>query len=260
MRRCCQSIALGSASAGSESTRNALVRENLAHGVGLLVASRGAELTVIHDAPKDEGTFTEATGAFDIPSIHTTYKGNLNVSGGGILKIIYKPPSSTGNPGEHGHRSRTIDLGWETRSARSPLKQGLGTRLPRRVRSSRSTRSNHFYDSATHMVACGVLYLAFLPVHLELQRGAHNKLRRLDRAAQFSAANVFVGRRVDDEIVLLVLLLFAGGAHGLQIFKRRCCGRAGGQSGPGKQCGKHTQTSCFVENHRFSFCAQLPIF
>ena len=179
MRRCCLSIALGSASAGSESTRNALARENLANGVGLLVASPGAELTVIHDAPKDEGTFTEATGTFGIPSIHRTYKGNLKVSGGGILKMVHEIPSSTGNPGDMGHRSRTIDLGWETRSARSPLKQGLGTRLLRRVGSSWSTRSNHFYDTATHVVAGGVLYLAFLPVHLELQRGAHNELRRL---------------------------------------------------------------------------------
>ncbi len=177
MRRCCLSIALGSASAGSESTRNALARENLANGVGLLVASPGAELTVIHDAPKDEGTFTEATGL----SVFLRFTELIREPEGFRRRDIKNGSRDSKlhrKSGGHGHRSRTIDLGWETRSARSPLKQGLGTRLPRRV-SSRSTRSNHFYDAATHVVACGVLDLAFLPVHFELQRGAHNKLCRL---------------------------------------------------------------------------------
>jgi hypothetical protein len=58
----------------------------------LLLISNGAELTVIHGAPKDEGTLTEDTGTLDIPSTHRTYKGNLKISGGGILKMIYEIP------------------------------------------------------------------------------------------------------------------------------------------------------------------------
>jgi hypothetical protein len=60
----------------------------------LLVVSHGAELTVIHGAPKDEGTLAEATGTLDIPSTHRTYKGNLKVSGGRILKMIYQIPEA----------------------------------------------------------------------------------------------------------------------------------------------------------------------
>ncbi len=100
----------------------------------------------------------------------------------------------------------------------------------------------------------------FCPSTLNCTRGAHNKLRRLERAAQFGAADVFVGRRIDDEIVLLVLLLFAGGAHGLQIFEGRRLDQCWRPERPWKVSAAATaQARCFVEYHRFPSCAPILI-
>ena len=69
------------------------------------------------------------------------------------------------------------------------------------------------------MVSGGVRCLAVLAADFELQRGSNDKLRRLDRTAQFCAADVLIGRGINHQVVLLVLLLLAGCAHGLQVFE-----------------------------------------
>ena len=91
-------------------------------------------------------------------------------------------------------------------------------------------RSAHAHDRALHMVAGGVRCLAVLAADFELQRGSNDKLRRLDRTAQFCAADVLIGRRINHQVVLLVLLLLAGCAHGLQVFKGCWLDRVGGQA------------------------------
>jgi hypothetical protein len=102
-------------------------------------------------------------------------------------------------------------------------------------------RGGHAYDSALRLLAVGSGGLAILAVDFELQGRSHNELRRLQRTAQFCAADILVGRRINDQVILLMLLLFAGGAHGFQVFESCCLDQTTGHSRRGKYCGGKTE-------------------
>ena len=92
----------------------------------------------------------------------------------------------------------------------------------------------HAHDAALGLLAVRRGGLAILAVQLELQRRPHHKLRRLERTAELGTADVLIGRSINDQVVLLVLLLFGGAADGLQVFEGSCLDQAVGQSGGGK--------------------------